>query len=39
LNYNKVYDFDQMKYILCGKLDCQYGLDAVTGEMIVLDDL
>jgi len=34
-----VYDFEQMEYILCGKLDCQYGLDALTGEMIVLDDL
>jgi len=34
-----VYDFEQKKYVLCGKLDCQYGVNAVSGEAISLDDL
>lgn len=34
-----VYDFEQKQYILCGKFDCQYGVNAVTGEIITLDDL
>lgn len=34
-----VYDFDQKKYVLCGKLDCQYGLNAANGEVVALDDL
>lgn len=34
-----VYDVDQEKYILCGKLDCHHGVDAVTGEVVLLDDL
>lgn len=34
-----VFDPDYNKYILCGKLDCQYGLDAVSGDIIHLDHL
>lgn len=34
-----VYDFDQKKYILCGKLDCPYGVNATNGEVIALNDL
>lgn len=34
-----VYDFASGKYILCCKLDCAYGVHAVTGEMIRLSDL
>jgi hypothetical protein len=34
-----VYDFKQKQYVLCGKLDCQYGVNASNGEVIALDDL
>jgi hypothetical protein len=34
-----VYDFEQRKYVLCGKLDCQYGVNAGSGKVISLDDL
>lgn len=34
-----VYDFEQKQYVLCGKLDCQYGVNAVNGEVVSLDDL
>ncbi|MEC5424099.1 hypothetical protein QGM71_11410 [Virgibacillus sp. C22-A2] len=34
-----VYDKDQGSYILCGKIDCAHGVDAVTGEVILLDEL
>lgn len=34
-----VYDFDQKKYILCGKIDCLYGVDATKGRVILLEDL
>lgn len=34
-----VYDFDEERYILCGKLDCQHGVDASNGEVIALDDI
>ena len=34
-----VYDFEQRQYVLCGKLDCQYGVNASSGEVIALDDL
>src|SRR5690625_1165061 len=34
-----VYNFKQKRYILCGKIDCHYGVDASTGEVIALDDL
>lgn len=34
-----VYDFKQKHYILCGKLDCQYGVNASNGEVVSLDEL
>ncbi|OAS82740.1 MULTISPECIES: hypothetical protein [Metabacillus] len=34
-----VYDFEQRKYVLCGKLDCQFGVNAGSGKVISLDDL
>ncbi|CAG9623340.1 hypothetical protein [Sutcliffiella rhizosphaerae] len=34
-----VFDFEQKQYILCGKLDCQHGVNAATGEVILLADL
>lgn len=34
-----VYDFKQKQYVLCGKLDCKYGVNASNGEVIALDDL
>lgn len=34
-----VYDFAQKQYVLCGKLDCHYGVDATSGEVISLNDL
>lgn len=34
-----VYDFERKKYLLCGKLDCQYGVHAGSGELVLLDDL
>ncbi|KPN12682.1 hypothetical protein AKG37_15145 [Bacillus australimaris] len=34
-----VYDAAQKQYVLCGKLDCHYGVDAVSGEVISLKDL
>lgn len=34
-----VYDFKQKKYVLCGKLDCEYGVVASTGDVIALDDI
>ncbi|WP_117149097.1 MULTISPECIES: hypothetical protein [Paraliobacillus] len=34
-----VYDFEQKKYLLCGKLDCQYGVHAGSGKVISLSDL
>ena len=34
-----VYDFEQKQYVLCGKLDCQYGVNAANGEVIALVDL
>ncbi len=34
-----VYDFQQKQYILCGKLDCHYGVNASSGEIVSLDDL
>lgn len=32
-----VYDFQLGQYVLCGKLDCHYGVNASTGEVIALD--
>lgn len=34
-----VYDVNQEQYVLCGKLDCDYAVNAANGEVIVLDDL
>ncbi|UOQ92748.1 hypothetical protein MUO14_20385 [Halobacillus shinanisalinarum] len=34
-----VYDFEQKQYVLCGKLDCQYGVNASSGKVIALNDL
>ncbi|MGM8363928.1 hypothetical protein ACLIBG_00470 [Virgibacillus sp. W0181] len=34
-----VYDFEQKQYVLCGRLDCLYGVDASTGEIVALDDI
>ncbi|WP_248561782.1 hypothetical protein [Niallia sp. NCCP-28] len=34
-----VYDFKQKQYVLCRKIDCQYGVNAESGEVIALDDL
>ena len=34
-----VYDFEHKQYVLCGKIDCQYGVNAGNGEVISLDDL
>ncbi|MET1248983.1 hypothetical protein ABWW58_09370 [Sporolactobacillus sp. STCC-11] len=34
-----VYDFKQNQYILCGKLDCDYGVNASSGEVVALDKL
>lgn len=39
LNPYYVYDFEKKRYFLCGKLDCQYGVNAENGEVITLDDL
>lgn len=34
-----VYDNERKQYVLCGKLDCSYGINASTGELIALNDL
>ncbi|MDM5297240.1 hypothetical protein QUF51_03565 [Bacillus pumilus] len=34
-----VYDLVQKQYVLCGKLDCHYGVDAASGEVILLQDI
>jgi hypothetical protein len=34
-----VYDNEKKMYILCGKLDCHHGVDAETGEVVLLDDI
>ncbi|WP_456276290.1 hypothetical protein [Bacillus sp. AK128] len=34
-----VYDFKQQRYLLCGKLDCQYAVNGSNGEVIALDDI
>lgn len=34
-----VYDFEQKNYILCGKIDCAYGVDASSGKVIALEDV
>lgn len=34
-----VYNFEQKQYVLCGKLDCQYGVHAGSGKVFLLDDM
>lgn len=34
-----VFDKTQNRYILCGKVDCGYGVDSFSGEIILLDEL
>jgi hypothetical protein len=34
-----VYDLEQNQYVLCGKLDCHYGVNAGSGEIVTIDDL
>ncbi|MBY6087349.1 hypothetical protein [Priestia flexa] len=34
-----VYDRKQGRYVLCGKLDCHYAVNAITGEVVSLDNL
>lgn len=34
-----VYDVKQKQFVLCAKLDCQYGVDASSGEVVLLNDL
>lgn len=34
-----VYNVEQNHYVLCGKLDCHYGVNASTGEVIALNEL
>lgn len=34
-----VYDFKRRQYVLCGKVDCDYGVEASTGRVIALEDL
>lgn len=33
-----VLDVEQQLYVLCGKLDCHYGVDAVSGKVALLND-
>lgn len=34
-----VYDATQNQYVLCGKLDCQYAVNATNGEVVLLSEL
>ncbi|PRO40098.1 hypothetical protein [Bacillus sp. LLTC93] len=34
-----VYDDAQKQYVLCGKLDCHYGVDAASGKVVPLQDI
>ncbi|HEY4600752.1 MAG TPA: hypothetical protein VIG73_05685 [Cerasibacillus sp.] len=34
-----VYDKSKNSYLLCGKIDCHYGVDATTGEMFAFNEL
>jgi len=34
-----VYDLNKKRYVLCGKIDCEYSVNASTGEVIMLDNL
>lgn len=33
-----VYDKAQKVFVMCGRLDCEYGVEAVSGERILLDE-
>ena len=39
LDPHYVYDAQARTYVLCGKLDCSYGIDGSTGELLLLSDL
>lgn len=39
LNAYYVYDVAQKQYVLCGKVDCQYAVNACTGEIVNLEEL
>ncbi|GGJ82423.1 hypothetical protein GCM10007063_01140 [Lentibacillus kapialis] len=34
-----VYDSGRSSYIMCGKLDCAYGINAVTGKVVALNEI
>jgi hypothetical protein len=34
-----VFDFEQRKYILCGRIDCDRGINGINGEVMELNDL
>ncbi len=34
-----VYDFESKQYVLCGKIDCEYGVNGSNEEIVALDDL
>ena len=34
-----VYDEKQQQYVLCGKLDCRYSVNAASGEVVSLDEI
>ena len=34
-----VYDFEQGRYVLCGKLDCHYAVKADSGEVVEMSEL
>ncbi|MGJ9458303.1 hypothetical protein [Oceanobacillus sp. CF4.6] len=34
-----VFDKRQNRYILCGKIDCEYGVNAVTGDVVLLNEI
>lgn len=34
-----IYDKQSDSYVLCGKIDCEYAVDAQTGELMAFDDL
>lgn len=33
-----VYNFEQKQYVLCGALNCHYGVNASSGEVVALDE-
>lgn len=34
-----VYDFEQKNYVLCSRIDSDYGINGINGEIVNLDDL